>query len=408
MSRPTIEYYQVRQTIMYELIRPAHAAALVTAAIALVVSSCAGRGAGSAGSMPSAEMLSATVITVSNLYLLAPPGMPVGVAVQAGRSRNSVLESEGRQAILNDHFSQITAANIMKPSYLQPSMNRFFFDHADALVDYAARHGKTVHGHTLVWHYQLADWMNNFSGDAAAWTTMMTEHVSGVVSHFAEGDIVVSWDVVNEAFADTDKDRDGLNDLRNTVWADNIGPGYVAAAFRAAHAADPDAELYYNDYDISGVPAKLRAVLEMVKQFQNDPDPVPIHGIGFQMHIGLTWPPIDQIRKSFALVVATGLKVKITELDIAVNTDRSRKPLSLEEYTDAVAIQQQRRYESIVAAYMEEVPDVQRGGISVWGIADPDNWLRRYNPLEWPLLFDDELAAKPPLQGFADGLTRAR
>jgi endo-1,4-beta-xylanase len=114
----------------------------------------------------------------------------------------------------------------------------------------------------------------------------------------------------------------------------------------------------------------------MVDQFQNDPNPVPIHGIGFQMHVSLTWPDINQIRESFSLAAATGLKVKITELDIAVNTDRSRNPLSLKEFTNAVAIQQRERYEAIVAAYMDEVPVAQRGGISVWGVADPDNWLR--------------------------------
>jgi endo-1,4-beta-xylanase len=247
--------------------------------------------------------------------------------------------------------------------------------------------------------------MNEFTGDAADWTTMMTDHITAIVSHFAAEDIIVSWDVVNEAFADSDSDRDGVNDLRNTIWYDNIGVGYLAAAFRAAHAADPNADLYYNDYNISGVPAKLRAVLGLVEQFQNDPNPVPIHGIGFQMHVTLAWPDIGQIRDSFALAVTTGLKIKITELDIAVNTDRSRKPMSLTEFTDAVALQQQKRYEAIVAAYMDEVPEAQRGGITVWGVADPDNWLRRYNALEWPLLFDDNLEPKPALQGFANGLT---
>lgn len=371
----------------------------------LTISSCIGAGGVTANSIPPTDRLHPSINNVANLYLLAPESMPVGVAVPAGRSKNSILKSTVRQTTVNRHFSQITAENIMKPSYLHPSEGTFFFEHADALVDYAAKHNKTVHGHALIWHYGLANWMNSFTGDTANWTTMMTDHIAGIVSHFAAGDTVVSWDVVNEAFADTDNDDDGSNDLRKTIWLDNIGTGYLAAAFRAASAADPNAELYYNDYNISGVPAKLNAVLNLVDQFQNDPNPVPIHGIGFQMHVSLTWPDIDQIRESFALAAATGLKVKITELDIAVNTDRSRNPLSLTEFTDAVAIQQRERYEAIVAAYMDEIPVAQRGGISVWGIADPDNWLRRYNDLEWPLLFDGDLEPKPALQGVADGLT---
>lgn len=359
------------------------------AVVALVIAACAG---------------APRVVDVQNLHMLAPAGIPIGVAVPAGRAANSFLKSEQRRRIVDRHFSQITAENIMKPSYLHPAEGRYFFGHADALVDYAAGHGKTVHGHTLVWHYGLPSWITDFEGDAAAWTTMMTDHVTRIVSHFAEGDVVVSWDVVNEAVSDIDSDGDGVNDLRRTVWLDNIGPGYLAAAFIAAHEADPNAILYYNDYNISGVPAKLRAVLDLVSRLRDGPDPVPIHGIGFQMHITLTWPDIDQIRESFALAAATGLKVKISELDIPVNTDRSRNAMSMTRFTDSVAGRQRKRFLSIVAAYLDEVPDAQRGGISVWGIADPDSWLRRYNALEWPLLFDDELQPKPALQGIADGL----
>jgi endo-1,4-beta-xylanase len=390
-------------TIMNRLNRTVFSSQFFIAVASLIISSCAGGGEGTTTPLP--DPLPPPVINVPNLYLLAPMSMTVGVAVQAGRSKRSLLKSTGRQTIVNHHFSQLTAANIMKPRHLHPAESTFFFDDADALVDYAASQDKTVHGHTLIWHNRLPNWMNNFTGNEVAWTAMMTDHITVIASHFAAGDIVVSWDVVNEAFTDTDNDRDGLNDLRNTIWHDNIGAGYLAAAYRAANAADPNADLYYNDYNISGVRAKLNAVLDLVDQFQNDPNPVPIHGIGFQMHISLTWPDIDQIRESFALAVDTGLKIKISELDIAVNTDRSRKPLSLPEFTDAVAVQQQERFEAIVAAYMDEVPEAQRGGITVWGIADLDNWLRRYNALEWPLLFDDDLEPKPALQGFADGLT---
>ena len=352
---------------MNRINRPGFTAPFFVAVVALSIYSCAGDGGGTATPIPPPDSVPAAVIDVPNLYLLAPMSMPVGVAVPAGRTRNSLLKSTERQTIVNHHFSQITAENIMKPRQLHPAESRFFFDNADALVDYAASQDKTVHGHTLIWHNRLPNWMIDFTGNEMAWTAMMTDHIDVIASHFAAGDIVVSWDVVNEAFTDSDKDGDGLHDLRDTIWHDNIGTGYLAAAFRAANAADPNADLYYNDYNIAGVPEKLNAVLDLVDQFQDNPSPVPIHGIGFQMHVSLTWPDIDQIRESFALAVDTGLKIKISELDIAVNTDRSRKSLSLTEFTDAVAVQQQKRYEAIVAAYMDEVPEAQRGGISVWG-----------------------------------------
>ncbi len=375
----------------------------------VLLTACGGGGGGSIAQNPpgGGEPPPPPGINVPNLYVLAPMNMPVGVAVPAGGLNNSVLTSMDRQAIVNDHFSQITAENIMKPSYVHPTENTFFFDDVDALVNYAASQGKTVHGHVLIWHNQLPNWMNNFAGDAVAWTGMMNNHIDQLASRYATGNIVVSWDVVNEAFSDSDNDQDGLYDLRSTIWLDNIGAGYLAAAYRAAAAADPDADLYYNDYNIAGVPAKLNAVLDLVDQFQNDPSPVPIHGIGFQMHVSLTWPDINQVRDSFALAVATGLKIKISELDVTVNTDGSGNPMSLTELTDAVALQQRDRYEAIVAAYIDEVPESQRGGISVWGIADLDSWRRANTDFEWPLLFDDQLAPKPALQGFADGLSGA-
>jgi endo-1,4-beta-xylanase len=371
---------------------------------ALIIAACGG-GGGNNGNVTTPPPPPPPDNTVTNLYMLAPAGLPIGVAVPAGDASNSMLSSTDRRDIVDNHFSQVTAENIMKPSYLHPAPTSYFFDDADALVDYAASQGKTVHGHVLIWHNQLPGWMSSYApGDASAWASMMLDHISQIVDHYADADIVVSWDVVNEAFTDSDTDMDGLHDLRSTPWFDNIGPGYLAEAFRAAAAADPNADLYYNDYNIAGVPAKLDAVLDMVDRFGSDPSPVPIHGIGFQMHVSLDWPDIATIRDAFSRAAATGLKIKISELDVTVNTDGSGNPGTMTSLSDAVALQQQERYREIVSAYLAEVPAAQRGGISVWGIADVDSWRRSNNQNEWPLLFDDDFAPKPALQGFADGL----
>ncbi|MGH8130456.1 MAG: endo-1,4-beta-xylanase, partial [Steroidobacteraceae bacterium] len=205
-------------------------------------------------------------IDVDNLYVLAPAGMPVGVAVPAGGAANSVLASAERRTIVDAHFSQVTAENIMKPSFLHPERDRYFFDDADALVGYAASQGKTVHGHVLIWHNRLPGWIGDFApGDTTAWRDMLADHVTTIVSRYAADNVVVSWDVVNEAFADRDDDGDGLYDLRDTVWLDNAGPEYLELAFRSANAVDADADLYYNDYNLAGVPEKLDAVLAMVE-----------------------------------------------------------------------------------------------------------------------------------------------
>jgi endo-1,4-beta-xylanase len=379
--------------------------AFSTALILMVLAGCSGGGSSGGSNPPPPPPPPA--VDVPNLYVLAPGNMPVGVAVPAGSASNSMLTSMLRQTIVNDHFSQITAENIMKPSYLHPGVNTYFFDDADALVDYAVSQGKTVHGHVLIWHQQLPAWMQNFGGNATEWTSMMENHVDTIVRHFAlrNPGVVVSWDVVNEAFGDVDADMNGLNDLRDTIWLQHIGPGYIAEAFRTARAADFDADLYYNDYNLAGVPAKLAAVLDMVDQFANDPNPVPIDGIGFQMHVSLDWPAIADIRAALAAAAGTGLKVRISELDVTVNTDSAGNAGPLSELTGAVAAEQQQRYEDIVSAYLDAVPAAQRGGIAVWGIADVDSWRRSNNAFEWPLLFDDQFEPKLALQGFADGLT---
>lgn len=378
---------------------------IIAALIVVLLTACGGSGGGGGGL--AAPEPPPPVADVPNLYALAPGNMPVGVAVPAGGASNSVLTSMPRQTIVDDHFSQITAENIMKPSFLHPGANSYFFDDADALIDYAVSQGKTVHGHVLIWHQQLPAWMQNFSGNATEWTNMMENHVDTIVRHFAVRNpgVVVSWDVVNEAFTDSDANMDGMTELRDTIWQQGIGPDYIADAFRTAKAADFDADLYYNDYNLAGIPEKLAAVLDMVDQFANDPNPVPIDGIGFQMHVSLDWPPIGDIASALAAAAATGLKVRISELDVTVNTDSAGNPGPLTQLTAAVAAQQQQRYHDIVSAYLDAVPAAQRGGIAVWGIADVDSWRRNNNPDEWPLLFDDQFQPKPALQGFADGLT---
>jgi endo-1,4-beta-xylanase len=375
-------------------------------AFIVLLAACGSGGGSGGGQTPPPTLPPPPGSNIPNLYALAPPDVAIGVAVPAGSAPNNFLASDERRDIVDNHFNQLTAENIMKPSFVHPAENTYFFADADALVDYAAAQGKTVHGHVLIWHNQLPGWMNTFApGDATAWTNMMREHITEIAGHFAAGNTVVSWDVVNEAFTDSDNDMDGLYDLRSTPWMDNIGAGYLADAFRAAAAADPDADLYYNDYNIAGVTAKLDAVLDLVEQFRNDPSPVPIDGIGFQMHVSLDWPDIAQISDAFSRAAATGLKVKITELDITVNTNGDGTSGPMTSLTDPVAAEQQQRFQDIVAAYLAEVPAAQRGGISVWGIADHDSWRRYNNDFEWPLLFDDSFQPKPALQGFADALT---
>lgn len=319
-------------------------------------------------------------------------GFPIGVAVPADPWPESLLGSPERQAIVRRHFDSLTAENAMKMRYLQPGRGEFTFRRADALVAWALDNGLTVHGHTLVWHNQAPDWMNQL-GPPAAFEEALTTHVRTVAEHFAGR--VGSWDVVNEAFTD-----ESPVEYRDTIWYRNLGPDYIELSFRQARAAAPQADLFYNDYDISGAvgPAKLDRILVMVDDFLSRG--VPIDGIGFQMHVDTQSPGIDAIRSAFAKVAARGLKVKITELDVSVNQAER-----LTELDAATAASQRQRYADIVRAYVETVPAELRAGITVWGITDGDSWIPGFRGrADWPLLFTADFTPKPALAGFAEGL----
>jgi endo-1,4-beta-xylanase len=343
---------------------------------------------------------------VPGLWALAP--FPIGVAVDgAGESRN-LLTTTAQQTVVNRHFSQITAGNIMKMSYLHPSADTYTFDNADALVKYAADNGIAVHAHTLIWHsdYQVPSYMKSFTGDKEAFLTMLDQHVKGVASHFAGK--VASWDVVNEALSD------GSGYRTDSVFYQKSGnsPDYIARAFTAARAADPKAKLYYNDYSTEVYDGnKFKSLMTLLDDLKAKN--APIDGVGFQMHVYFDWPSASDIGKSFKAVADRGLMVKISELDIPVNNPYSAGyPGNVKmDYTTDIALQHKKRYCEVVKAYMDNVPAAQRGGVVIWGVDDPSSWLisflHKNKYPDWPLLFNKDYQDKPALRGVADALTGA-
>jgi endo-1,4-beta-xylanase len=217
----------------------------------------------------------------------------------------------------------------------------------------------------------------------------------------------VSWDVVNEAIDENN------NCWRNSLFYQRLGPAYVANAFRSARAADPDVDLYYNDYNTEGGSSgKLDCLLSLVDELLADN--VPIDGVGFQMHVQIDWPGANAMAAAFQAIVDRGLKVKITELDVPVNNPfgGGNFPQHTSYSAEAAALQKQR-YKSIVQTYLNVVPEHLRGGITIWGLWDGDSWLHHLNSRkgvdDWPLLFsgpaDGPYNEKPPFYGVAEALT---
>ena len=299
------------------------------------------------------------------------------IPFRLGASVNPRLlaENEAYRNIASQEFTSMTAENHMKMMLIHPAADYFDFSKGDEIVAFAAKSGKRMHGHTLVWHNQVPQWMKDFQGDQKAWEAMLKTHIQTVVTHYKGK--VSGWDVVNESFLD-----DGS--LRPSLWADHI-PDYIAKSFQWAHEADPEATLFYNDYGQDGHPKKMQAILDLVADLKKRK--IPIHGLGLQMHINVDSKRAE-IQDIISKSVQTGLAIHFSELDIAVNP-KNNPDYSYQEST------QNELFAFVFKAY-RAIPAKQQYGITFWNVSDKDSWLRGYfkRPKEYPLLFDDKYAKK--------------
>ncbi len=320
---------------------------------------------------------------------------PIGCAVTAGQ----FLKYQKYRRNILCYFNSLTTGNAMKMSYLHPSVKKYNFKTTDRVADICKKKGLLLHGHTLIWHsdYQIPDWMKNYTGN---YKIMLEEHIRTIVSHFRKK--VSSWDVVNEAIIDNIQNppSEWKKSLRKSIWYSNAGTDYIGQAFCRANEADSNVDLFYNDYNLINNSKKLDTVIAMMEDFLKHN--IPIDGIGFQAHILVDKPAIDNIKKALQKAVKTGLLIRISELDIRVNTKGRLARLTPE--ADAALSE---RYREVVFAYRKIVPPQQRAGITVWGICDGSSWYNqgysRYP--EWPLLFTDDYIPKQAYYGFIKGLT---
>lgn len=310
---------------------------------------------------------------------------PVGVAVGY-----TELETNTQyRAIVTNQFNSITPGNAFKPDALHPTETDFNFEIADSLVAFAERNGKRIHGHTLLWHNQLPSWMNEFSGSREAWISMMEIHIKTIVTHF--GNQVESWDVLNEAFEDN-------GDFRENIWYQNIGESYIQLAFEFAHEANPDALLFYNDFNIAAKRKKCKAILSHFEKLKSAG--VPVHGIGLQLHIYNSTPNDSEIETATENIAAAGFLIHFSEIDISMNLSGGNMNL-----TDRKLQKQGERMKTLVNIF-QTIPSTQQYGITIWGVSDLDSWIPSYFDREdYPLLYDENYEPKLMYCGFHDGLT---
>lgn len=269
-------------------------------------------------------------------------------------------------------FNFVSSENSLKWSFVNPLPGRYRWASADNLVTFARTKGMEVHGHTLVWHRQLPDWIKNSDLDSRE--THMREYIDRVLDRYA--DRIPIWDVVNEAFED-----DGT--YRNSTWFQAMGPDYIDIAFRQARQSAPNARLLYNDYDVSWDGPKFDSMYSMLQSLKDNG--TPITGVGFQMHVFASFDQYDEVIANFQKVADLDLDIYITELDVSI-TD------------GATEAQQAEVYKRIMDICLDQA---RCKGFQIWGFTDMYSWRREYNPL----ILDEAYQPKPAYWALQQRLT---
>jgi endo-1,4-beta-xylanase len=307
-------------------------------------------------------------------------GIGIGAAVAMHPLRDVPLYGE----TLAREFNMLTPENVMKPMYVQPERGVFKFGDADILVEFAEKHAMRVRGHTLLWHNQLPAWMRDGQFESGELCEILCQHITTTASHYSGR--IYAWDVVNEAI----NDQAGW---RETIWYNSLGESYLADAFRWAHEADPNALLFYNDYNADGLGAKSDAIYRLVEDLLQQG--VPIHGVGLQMHIGADNPPPAQdVAANIARLNALGLQVHVTEMDVKIQ--------KLDGDQTSRFARQAEVYQDIAKVCLEAENCT---AFVLWGFSDAYSWIPGFTAHpDDPLIFDCEFQPKPAYHALVEAL----
>jgi endo-1,4-beta-xylanase len=286
--------------------------------------------------------------------------IPYGAAVQSEALASDVAY---REAIIAN-CQMIVPEGDMKWPILRPDRQTFQFEKADALVDFARQNRIEIRGHTLVWYAGMPAWTAAIDSRAEA-ERELVDHIETVVSRYRGA--IPSWDVVNEPLVDWPVDA---SSLRPSIWTRLLGPQYLPIALRATAAADPDAQLVVNEYDIefkgARFAARRKALLQLLRSLREQD--VPLHAVGLQAHLFADRAiDRDELQTFLAEIAALKLDVLITELDVI----DFGLPGKVSERDAMVA--------EMAGRFLEAVCEVVRPkAILTWGLSDRYTWVPMY------------------------------
>lgn len=357
----------------------------------------------------------ASVLAAGNAFSQKTLKSAYADAFMMGCAINSQIVS-GRDSrsteIILQQFNAVSPENDMKAEVIHPRPDTWNFEPADRFVKFANDNNLWSLGHTLVWHNQTPDFFFNHPDGTPKTKDEMVEtmrsYIEKVAGHFAGK--IDTWDVVNEII-----DNDGS--YRKTVWTNAFegdGDELVRLAFKFASQYDPNAELYYNDFN-AWRPTKRDGIARMVRMLQEHG--IRIDGVGIQAHWGLNFPKNEYIIAAIDTFAALGVKVMITEMDVDV-LPLTREgqvigrilqdPLfQLEEFEiyldpyktglpDDVQERLTDRYRELMQIFYDRRDKIDR--VTFWGLHDGMSWKNGYpipNRTNYPLLFNRDRTPKP-------------
>ena len=326
--------------------------------------------------------------------------------VGAAINRNQIMGGDpAAMRLAQKHFNTLTPENVMKWEKIEPLEGQFDWEAADALVDFAEQHGMEIAGHVLVWHQQTPDWVfQDADGNPASRELLlqrMENHINAVVGRYKGR--IASWEVLNEAL-----NEDGS--LRESPWLAIIGEDYIEKAFEWAHAADPEAKLYYNDYNLykPEKAAGARALIESLRQ-----KGLAVHGAGMQGHYGLDQPAdLKEFDAAIRAFGQMGLEVYITELDVSVLPFPPQAEWGADISVDMELNEKYNPYadglppdveEKHAARYFKLFKIMQANRnvvdrVTFWGVTDAHSWKNNWpmqGRTDYTMLFDRDYDPKP-------------
>jgi endo-1,4-beta-xylanase len=312
----------------------------------------------------------------------------IGVSV----SPNSLRSDEAD--LIVQQFSSITPENAMKMRPIHPKENEYYWKDADSIVAFAKRNHLKIRGHALVWHQETPEWLFIDSTGRPAGKELVLQrikdHITTVISRYKGS--IYAWDVVNEAISDNKNDF-----YRKSKLYETCGEEFIAKAFEYAHAADPQAILFYNDYNEID-PVKRAKIISLIKRLRNAG--IPVSAVGLQAHWSVVEPAREQLEATLKDFSSLELPLQITEMDISLYRKQPGPAGPKRTDTDTTftiekEAKQTNQYEMCFAMFRKYKKYIT--GVTFWDISDRHSWLDDFpikNRKDHPLLFDRSLKPK--------------